>query len=767
MRQTPPSGHERDADLADAAELLHGLPARVGPYRILGRLGQGGMGLVLLAEQDAPLRRRVALKILKPGMDSVEILGRFELERQALALMTHPGIAAAIDGGATDDGRPYFVMEQVAGAPITQHCDEQRMDVDARLRLFAQVCGAIQHAHHKGIVHRDIKPSNVLVSTLDGQPLPKVIDFGIAKVLEGSISDLPIETRLGAMIGTPDYMSPEQAVGQGDIDSTTDIFSLGVLLYELLAGVLPIDPQWLRGSGPLGMLRMLADEERVPPSRRLRELGTSACDGIAAKRSTTASALLGRLSRDLDWIALRALELDRSRRYASASELAADVERHLAGEAVLARPPTPTYRMRKFAGRHRAGVLAAALVCLALVGGLAGTAVGLLRARKAEAVALSRKAVAEQEAAKAKAITSFLQATLASADPFDGQRDAKVVDVLARAAKEAGTSFQGQPEVEAAVRHALGVTLRDLGKLPQGNEQLEAALAIRTRVLGAQHLDTLATLGELAGQRGAEGKMLEAAQIAGRVVEGRRAALGPDHPDTLTALADQGTLLYQADVRDQGEALLRQVVEKRTQLFGTDDPRTLVAASNLAGMLRGDGKLPEAEGLLRRTLEAQRRQKGPRHSNTLFTADNLAQVLEGEGKLAEAEQILREIVPVLAEVMGRAHTDTLGAQTDLAIVLCRSGKHEEAEALYGSTTAQARDVFKPDHWLISTLLRSHGNCRMQAGRYAEAEAVLLEAVKLDGGGGEQRRSARKLIELYKRWNKPELAKGYAALAGPR
>lgn len=340
--------------------------SRVGSYKILQTIGEGGMGLVYLAEQEQPFRRRVALKVIKIGMDTRAVVARFEAERQALALMNHPCIAKVFDAGTGDDGRPYFAMEYVAGIPITDYCDKHCLSTKARLELFVHVCGAIQHAHQKGVIHRDIKPSNVLVAVQDGKPLPKVIDFGVAKAIHQHLTEKTVFTQLGLLIGTPAYMSPEQAERSGlDVDTTTDIYSLGVLLYELLIGALPFDPAVLRSAGYAEIQRIIREEEPLRPSARLSSLRGTA-SAVAKQRHAELGALARELRGDLDWITLKAMDKDRTRRYASASELAADVSRHLNKEPVLARPASVLYRAHKFVMKHRGAVIAAAAVILAL-----------------------------------------------------------------------------------------------------------------------------------------------------------------------------------------------------------------------------------------------------------------------------------------------------------------------------------------------------------------------------------------------------------------
>ncbi|MEO6995278.1 MAG: protein kinase [Lacunisphaera sp.] len=382
---------------------------RIGRYKLLQKIGEGGCGVVWMAEQEEPVRRRVALKVIKLGMDTKNVIARFEAERQALALMDHPNIARVFDAGATDAGRPFFVMELVPGVPITKYCDQHNLSTAARLELFTQVCQAVQHAHQKGVIHRDLKPSNILVTLHDGEPTPKVIDFGIAKATQGRLTDHTLFTAFEQFIGTPAYMSPEQAEMSGlDVDTRSDIYSLGVLLYELLTGRPPFDPKSLFQAGLDEIRRIIREVEPVKPSTRLNTLADADRDSIARQRSISSAQLSPLIRGDLDWIVMKALEKNRSRRYETANGLALDIQRHLQNEPVSARPPTTTYRVSRFVRRNRFAVIAVSAVALALVIGTVVSTMQALRARKAERLASVERSKAVDERAHAEDLLGFM-----------------------------------------------------------------------------------------------------------------------------------------------------------------------------------------------------------------------------------------------------------------------------------------------------------------------------------------------------------------------
>ena len=434
-----------------------GVPSIIGPFRVLQQLGEGGMGEVWLVEQTQPIRRRMALKIIKAGMDTKHVVARFESERQALALMDHPAIAKVLDAGATQDGRPYFLMEYVPGLRITEHCDRHRASTRERIELLIQVCEGVQHAHQKAIIHRDLKPSNVLVSLIDSRAQPKIIDFGIAKAIGQQLTERTLFTAVGEVIGTPEYMSPEQADLSGqDVDTRTDVYSLGAMLYELLTGQLPFGSSELRGSGIDELRRVIREVQPTRPSRKVGTMGDASTD-LARQRDTQPGALVRQLEGDLDWITLKALEKEPSRRYGTASELAADLRRHLRHEPVLAGPPSRLYRARKYVQRHRFGVAGA--ICLVLL--LTGFAVAM--AVQARQIARERDR-ANTEAAAATRVADFLAHMFKVSDPSEARGVSVTArEILDRASQRIESGLATDPQVQARAMDTMGTVYQDLG----------------------------------------------------------------------------------------------------------------------------------------------------------------------------------------------------------------------------------------------------------------------------------------------------------------
>ena len=698
--------------------------AVIGRYHLLQKIGEGGMGEVWLAEQKEPVRRRVALKLVKAGMDTREVVARFESERQALALMDHPAIAKVLDAGSTPQGGPYFVMEYVAGVPITTYCDNHRLNTRERLDLFMHVCEGVQHAHQKAIIHRDLKPSNILVTEVDGHPAPKIIDFGVAKALTQKLTADTMFTRVGAMIGTPEYMSPEQALSSGeDIDTRTDVYSLGIIFYELLAGVHPID---LRKVAFEEFLRRLREEDPPKLSTKFRAQDPATSTELARKRHTEPPALVKQMRGDLDSIALKALEKDRARRYGSPSDFALDIARYLNNEPVLAVPPSVAYRASKFARRYRVALVTACAFALVLIA--------------AAVISIRQSIRANKEAAVAQAVNDFLQNDMlaqASAANQSGQAagpsakpdpDLKVRTALDRAAQRITGKFDQQPEVEAAIRDTIGQTYMDLGLYSEARKQLERAMDLHRRLLGAENPKSLKTMSRLGTTARLEGKYAEAETLFGRALETERRVLGPEHPDTLYSMNNLANDYDKQGKYAQAEALDTQTLEIRRRVLGPEHPETLASMTNLADVYYSQGKYAQAEALDSQTLEIRRRALGPEHPNTLTSMNGLAVDYDSQGKYAQAEALFSQTQEIQRRVLGPEHPSTLISMSNLAGTYGYQGKYAQAEALYSQTLKIKNRVRGPEHPTTLNTLSDFASMYQRQGKYALAETYAAQAL---------------------------------------
>ncbi len=699
----------------------------IGPYKLLEQIGEGGFGVVFMAEQQQPIRRKVALKVLKPGMDTKQVIARFEAERQALALMDHRSIAKILDAGQTSSGRPYFVMDLVKGIPVTDYCDQNQVTVKERLELFVDVCQAVQHAHQKGIIHRDLKPSNVLVTLHDGTPLVKIIDFGIAKALGQQLTDKTLFTGFAQLIGTPLYMSPEQAaLSNVDVDTRSDIYSLGVLLYELLTGTTPFDKERFKEAGYDEMRRIIREEEPPRPSTRISTLGQAATTVSTNRKSDPRQ--LSRLFRgELDWIVMKALEKDRNRRYETASALAADVQRHLRDEPVHACPPSTWYRFRKFARRYRAALATAATVLLVLVAGVAVSTWQAIRATQAGSKTL-------REAAKAKAMNDFLiKDLLQQASPYDNPLDAniKVRELLDRAAKriDQNNSVADEPEVEATLRLAIGNSYNDLALFEEAEPHLARALEIRRRVLGEKHPETLEVSVILASNAVLRGRLGEAEKLCRQNLADLREAVGREDEGTLFTMTMLAFALQTQGKLDEAETLVREVYEAGRRA-GVEDLETLRPGHFLAGLLYERGRLDEAESLIKKNLEACRRFHGSDdHPEVVIGLMWEPIMLQARGRWDEAERKYRDVDKVGRRVLGAEHHDTIGNMYNLAVLLHARGNWAEAEPLFRETVRLYRKV-QPNHPYMALALYAWGDLLLDKGEFKQAEPELREALRI-------------------------------------
>jgi serine/threonine protein kinase/tetratricopeptide (TPR) repeat protein len=697
---------------------------RIGRYKLLQQLGEGGCGVVYMAEQEEPVRRRVALKVIKLGMDTKQVIARFEAERQALALMDHPNIARVLDAGATDSGRPFFVMELVRGQKITEFCDQKQLSTRERLDLFLKVCSAVQHAHQKGVIHRDVKPSNILVTNVDGVAVPKVIDFGIAKATNNQpLTDKTLFTAFEQFIGTPAYMSPEQAELSGvDIDTRTDIYSLGVVLYELLTGGTPFDQKELLAAGLDEMRRTIREKEPPRPSNRLSTLAAEVLTTTALHRHTEPPKLIHAVRGDLDWIVMKCLEKDRARRYETANALAMDIRRHLDSQPVLARPPSRWYEFQRTVRRHKVGFAATAALILVLAVGVLASTWQAVRATRAEKLANDRLAEAE-------AISSFMTEVIQSPDPTRDGRTIQVVELLDRAAHKLETDLAGQPEQKAKLQARLGKTHYSLGlyreAIPLQGKSRDYYLAN----FGPEHTNTLNAMHNLANSYAGAGRREEALKMHEEVLALRRKVNGPEHPDTLAAMHNLANSYDEAGRRGEARKLQEEVLKLRLKVSGPEHPDTLSAMHNLANSYAEAGRRDEALKMREEVLTLRGKVNGPEHPETLNAMINLANSYADAGREDEALKMREEALTLCRKVNGPTHRDTLNAMTELANSYRVAGRIENAITLEEESLRLKRQHLSAGHsWTIESI-ENLAAWYEEADRKAEAEALRKEAAE--------------------------------------
>ncbi|QJE97776.1 serine/threonine-protein kinase [Luteolibacter luteus] len=699
----------------------------VGRYKLIEQIGEGGCGVVFLAEQQEPVHRQVALKVVKPGMDTRSVIAQFESERQALAMMGHPHIAQVLDAGATDAGRPYFVMELVRGKKITDYCDEHSLTLRGRLELFVQVCHAVQHAHQKGIIHRDIKPSNILVSTTgEGMPFPKVIDFGIAKATAGQqLTDKTFFTAFEMLIGTPTYMSPEQAALKSvDLDTRTDIYSLGVLLYQMLTGAVPFEVRELFNAGLDEVRRDILEKQPLRPSSRLKSLSTGDLEKVAERRQLDPARLSKSVRGDLDWIVMKALEKDRSRRYPTANALAMDVLHHLANEPVNARPPSAAYQLGKLVARNKVLAGSLGVIAVLLVSSLAVMATLFAKEQEARRRADAEKRTALTMAMKSKRVTKVLMDMLVSVSPGVAMgRDTTILrELLDKTDTRITGTLDQHPESEAELRFALGMGYREIGDVESAERMLKRSAELYRKV--SPHLDReLGTvLNRLVFLQLNQGKIVEAEPEVLFLQELWRSWPDKEEQEVSKSLEALAMLRWRQGQLGEAEDLMRRVHTWRREHLGATHQDSITAMGNLASILYAGKRYAEADPLFHQVLTESEVKYGPDHPELSGPIWNLFTVSIASGKTAEAKSYLSRVVELRRKYLEPSHPHRADAIVRLGDMNVSTGDRAEAEALYREVIASGRK--DPDDYVpvLKAIERLTSNLK-QWGKLEEADAV--------------------------------------------
>ncbi len=755
------------------------LPDQIGPFTILDLLGEGGMGRVFLAEQTDPVAREVALKVMGSSLAGREMRVRFEAERRVLARLAHPNIAQIYEAGFTEDGFPYYAMELVSGLRITDYCDRAKATIEQRLELFIAICRGVEHAHQKQIVHRDLKPSNILVTEIDGRPVPKIIDFGIAKTLGDATSDTSLTG--SQMIGTPAYMSPEAISGSEDLDTRTDVYSLGVLLYELLTGVRPFDAG---DSNVAEVLQRIAAESPPRPSTRVLSLPET--DTVMVEtRSTGAKALQRRLRGDLDWILMAAIAKQRESRYASAAALADDVQHHLRDEPVNIRLPNVPYQMIKFARRHRWWVAAAGLLLASLIAGIIGTTRGLVRARAAEVLAQAEAERANQEAQTAQRareeteeVVELLIDLFRVPDINSVQRTSKrpaheltALEVLEHGRERlSDEELEEQPLIRARLQSVLGRVYSQLGLYDEADVLLGDALASREQTLPSGHFDlgeSLIELGQLASRRGEteraetllrrglfimlaleespkladgygllgrvrrqRGDFTEAEKLIEKGLEIRQRILGPDHVEVSISLNSLGTLAFSQGQFEKAEDYFRRTLAVLRTAVDPEHPRLVVAVSNVAAAIASQNRHADALPLAEEALRLQRKMLGPDHPSVADSLNNVGVLAMDLGRHADAEKYHREALEIRLRALGPQHPRVGWSLHNLAVAVEDLGRTTEAEALHRRALALREKALEVGHPDIGRSAESLGSLLWRVGRTREGENLIRRGLEI-------------------------------------
>jgi serine/threonine protein kinase len=688
----------------------------IGRYKLLQQIGEGGYGVVFMAEQQEPIHRRVALKIIKPGMDTKSVIARFEAERQALALMDHPSIAKVFDAGATKSGRPYFVMELIRGVKITEYCDQQFLTTEERLKLFFQVCQAVQHAHQKGIIHRDIKPSNILVTTsVEGTALPVVIDFGIAKATTNQrLTDKTLFTAFEMLVGTPAYMSPEQAaLTSVDVDTRTDIYSLGVLLYELLTGSTPFNTLELLKIGLDEIRRVIREQEPDRPSTRLSKMTKEAITTIAQSRQSEPPKLIRSVHGDLDWIVMKALEKDRRRRYETANGLALDVQRFLDRETISARPPSKLYKFQKTVQRNGILFTGIAVITILLIVSLILVSASLAKER--------------QSRLEAKQVKQFLEEMLKGVEPEVALgRDTTILrEILDKAAARIDQETN-QPAVAAELRSVIGAVYERTDQYRQAEEMQRTVLAFCREHYGPKSPETAAALNELGITLIASGKKVEAEEVNREALEIRRRCFGDGSAEVATSEDNLAHACNDNGQYIEAETLIREALATRRKLFGEESPEVADSLRNQVIILGGIGKWPEAEATAREVLALRYKLLGPQDPSIAAALADLAWTAGGNGNQNEAEVFDREALELRQKVLSDNYSDVASSLYHLGDRMRQRGNFTDAYSVLSTAFSLFRKSLGNNHPYTLYTLSDLGMVCEAENNWSEAETLFRQ-----------------------------------------
>jgi len=709
-------GAEVRAELAaiEAAESSFKHPAQIGPFKVVKLLGEGGMGAVYLAEQSEPVRRQVAIKLVHASLRSPMAVARFAAERQAMARLSHPHVAQLYEAGTTGDGFPYFAMEYLPGESLTSYCDRRKLGVRERVEMFVKICQGVLHAHQKGLIHRDLKPGNLLIAEADGVAVPKVIDFGIAKAMDQPLVDQEELTGVGSAIGTPSYMSPEALAASADLDTRTDVYSLGIVLYELLAGVRPHDV-----TGRALML-MFAGGKRLEikrPSARFASLPREQAQALAGERGLGVGQLAERLRGDLDWIAMKAIAEDREQRYGSAAELAQDLERYLRDEPIEARPPSLRYRVGKLVRRHRVAFAGAAVVLVALVLGIVGTSLGMMHAAR--------------EAEAARQVSAFLARIFEVSDPGEARGNSVTArELLDQGASRIRTELHDQPLVQARLMRTIGGVYQSLGLYAEAEPLERDALAVRRAALGERSAEVGISLDALGTVYNKLGRYAEAERVQREAVAVLEQQPGAETSSLAEALTQLGLTCFLLDKRTEAESLYRRALALRESALRPDDPAVASILAHLGFLLNNEGRPGEAVGVLSRALGIRERALGGNHYLVAQSLDLLADAYAAQARHAEAEVHYLRSLGIKREVLAPEHPNLAESQFALGRLYAAQGEHAKAEAMLKEGLVIAEKSLGPLHVNLSRGLQPLGTLQANLGRWLDAEATFERLVRV-------------------------------------